>query len=127
MVIEWLQFRVDETAVEEFIERDREIWTAALEQYPGFIKKEVWTNPNDPAQVIVIVYWQTIEQWHAIPADALAVTEAEFNTAMGDGQGHGEAKRYELVTVNTYTLADHQEPQLSLLYSLTDSPPSIES
>ena len=94
MVIEWLQFRVDEEIQDEFVERDRAIWTAALAQYPGFVKKEVWTNPAQPNEVICVIHWATIEQWKAIPVSDLEAIEAEFKGVMGD--------RYELLGVTTY-------------------------
>lgn len=94
MVIEWLQFRVDEAAIDEFVERDRAIWTTALAQYPGFAKKEVWTNPDTPGEIICVIHWETVEQWKSIPVSALESIEAEFQAEMGN--------RYELLEVRTY-------------------------
>ena len=94
MVIEWLQFRVDEDARDVFMECDRAIWTAALTNYPGFVKKEVWTNPTNPSEVICVIHWETMEQWKSIPVSELETIEAEFQEAMGD--------RYQLLGVKTY-------------------------
>ena len=94
MVIEWLQFRVDEAIRDEFVERDRDIWTRALAKYDGFVTKEVWTSPANPTEVICVIYWETMEQWKAIPVVDLQRIEAEFQSAIGD--------RYELLAVTTY-------------------------
>ncbi|WP_017298415.1 TIGR03792 family protein [Nodosilinea nodulosa] len=81
MVIEWLTFAVDPDRRETFIRLDSEIWTAALSQYPGFISKEVWISPDLLDQVVVVIRWQTREQWKAIsPADLEAI-ERQFDEA----------------------------------------------
>ena len=117
MVIEWLQFRVDEGAIDQFIECDRAIWTTALSQYPGFVKKEVWTSPTHANEVICVIHWQTMAQLKAIPASDLESIEATFKQAMDDGHPHdvGDAFQeasqdvsktgtqcYELLEVRTY-------------------------
>ncbi|MEM9216167.1 MAG: TIGR03792 family protein [Cyanobacteria bacterium P01_F01_bin.150] len=94
MVIEWLQFRVNEDAREEFVERDRAIWTTALAKYPGFEKKDVWISPEDPNEVICVVYWETMDQWKSIPVSDLEAIETEFQETMGN--------RYKLLDVKTY-------------------------
>ena len=83
MVIEWLEFKVRSKFREKFIEVDREIWTATLEQYPGFLGKEVWLSPNDGESLFIVIRWQTREQWKAVPEDVLVQTETEFARQMG--------------------------------------------
>ena len=94
MVIEWLQFRVDEEAREQFVECDRDIWTTALSKYPGFGQKEVWTSPSNPTEVICVIHWETTELWKSIPVSDLEAIEAAFQEAMGNC--------YELLEVKTY-------------------------
>jgi uncharacterized protein (TIGR03792 family) len=67
VVIEFLKFQVAPDLRENFIQKDGEIWTAALAKYPGFISKEVWINPNHHTEVILIIRWSTREQWKAYP------------------------------------------------------------
>jgi uncharacterized protein (TIGR03792 family) len=38
-------------------------WTQALANYAGFIGKEVWLNPNEPTEIILVIRWVTPEQW----------------------------------------------------------------
>ncbi len=87
MVIEWLQFRVEPTQRQHFIQADAEIWTTTLAAYPGFLSKEVWLEPDQDDRVTLVIRWQTREQWHAVPAEVLRATEARFAAAVrGDYQ-----------------------------------------
>lgn len=67
MYVEYLKFRVEPQLREQFVERDREIWTAALAAVPAFEHKELWLNPEDPSELVTIVYWRDRDQWKAIP------------------------------------------------------------
>ncbi|MBD0268818.1 MAG: TIGR03792 family protein [Cyanobacteria bacterium Co-bin8] len=83
MVIEWLKFCMSPESRERYIELDTEIWTAALSQYPGFVSKEVWIDPDDAGSLIFVIRWATREQWKAIPeADLTQITE-RFDAAFG--------------------------------------------
>lgn len=84
MVIELLKFQVPPEVQATYIQKDREIWTTTLAEYPGFLGKEVWTNPNDPTEVILIIRWATREQWQAIPPEDLQRIDAKFTQAMGE-------------------------------------------
>jgi uncharacterized protein (TIGR03792 family) len=83
MVIEWLRFRVASQSREKFIQKDEEIWTAALSTYPGFLGKEVWIEPDAPDEVVFTIRWQTRAQWKSIPVDDLAAIEMKFAQGMG--------------------------------------------
>ncbi|WP_319420438.1 TIGR03792 family protein [Pleurocapsa sp. FMAR1] len=82
MVIEWLKFRVDRESREKFIQQDEAIWTTTLSTYPGYIGKEVWIEPTAPGKVIMIIRWQTREQWKSIPMKDLAAIEKKFSKVM---------------------------------------------
>jgi uncharacterized protein (TIGR03792 family) len=86
MVIEWLKFRVPSQSREKFIQKDSDIWTATLAQYPGFLGKEVWINPNAAEDIILVIRWQTREQWKTVPEKVLQETEQKFSQAMGDDE-----------------------------------------
>lgn len=84
MVIELLKFQVPREARANYIQKDSEIWTTTLAKYPGFLGKEVWTNPNDPTELILIIRWATREQWQAIPGEDLQIIAAKFTQSMGE-------------------------------------------
>jgi uncharacterized protein (TIGR03792 family) len=66
MVIEELQFEVDPADREDFLQVEEKIWTGFLSGCDGFVRKEVWIPEDDPARVIVIIWWNTMEQWKSI-------------------------------------------------------------
>jgi uncharacterized protein (TIGR03792 family) len=96
MVIEWLTFAVAPEYRETFIRVDRDIWTAALSQYPGFISKEVWISPDLNDQVIAIIRWQTREQWKAIPRPDLDQISDRFQAALGFPYRLIDAREYQV-------------------------------
>ncbi|NEO27376.1 MAG: TIGR03792 family protein [Kamptonema sp. SIO4C4] len=95
MVIEWLQFWVNPQEREKFVQADTKIWTPVLARYPGFCGKEVWVAPDSP-EIIIIVRWETREQWKAIPQAVLTDTEAQFAQVMGNTYDLLEVKEYQL-------------------------------
>lgn len=95
MVIEWLKFEVAGDQRESFIQKDEEIWTAALAKYPGFMGKEVWLSAENSREVVCVIQWQSFEAWKSIPGDVLEATDKQFNQAMGSGT-------FKLVESNAY-------------------------
>jgi uncharacterized protein (TIGR03792 family) len=97
MVIEWLKFTVNPEFREKFVKTDEEIWTKFLKRQEGHLGKEVWISPVVENEVIAISYWQTREQWSAIPTSLLDETEARFLKAMGEGTYQlVESKEYQM-------------------------------
>lgn len=96
MVIEFLKFKVAPDLRENFIQKDAEIWTAALAKYPGFISKEVWINPNHHTEIILIIRWATREQWKAIPQADLQAIESKFVQAVGKSHPIVESAEYQV-------------------------------
>ena len=97
MEIEWLKIEVQPELREQFVQKDAEIWTVMLAQYPGFLNKEVWISPDNLEEVVLVVHWASFEQWKAIPAADLQETEARFNQAMGgDTYKIVQASRYQV-------------------------------
>lgn len=94
MVIEWLKFQMDPENREAYIQADTEIWTKALERYPGFVSKEVWIDPEEPDAVFFIIRWASRDQWKAIPPAELEQISQKFDTALGFS--------YELVAIQEY-------------------------
>ncbi|MGD1705005.1 TIGR03792 family protein [Dapis sp. BLCC M229] len=83
MIIEWLQFKIEENSKEEFLQKDREIWTSFLALQMGFLRKEVWLDSYRGNEVIIIVYWESREQWKSISQVLLQETESKFREALG--------------------------------------------
>jgi uncharacterized protein (TIGR03792 family) len=54
MIIEWLRFKVPPEKWEAFIQRDEEVWTAGLKNFPVFLGKEIWVDSveNEVAMLI---------------------------------------------------------------------------
>lgn len=96
MVIELLKFQVAAELREQFIQKDEEIWTQALAGYPGFLGKEVWINPNEPTQVILVIRWATREQWKSIPLKLLERIEQQFAQQLGDIYQIVESAEYQV-------------------------------
>lgn len=96
MVIEWLKVRVSPELREKFIQKDAEIWTAMLSEYPGFLSKEVWINPEIPTEVVLMIRWETLEQWKAVPTERLAEIEGHFTQELGEQQEIIEAAQYQV-------------------------------
>jgi uncharacterized protein (TIGR03792 family) len=96
VVIELLKFQVPPGEREIYIQKDAEIWTTGLAKYPGFLGKEVWINPEEPTELILIVRWATREQWKAIPLEDLQIIEEKFTQAMGKSYPIVESGEYQV-------------------------------
>ncbi|TVP61839.1 MAG: TIGR03792 family protein [Nodularia sp. (in: Bacteria)] len=96
MVIELLKFKVAPEVRENYIQKDAEIWTTGLAKYPGFLGKEVWINPKDSTELILIIRWATREQWKAIPLAALQMIEEKFTQAMGKSYPIVESAEFQV-------------------------------
>jgi len=83
VVIELLKVKVAPEHREQYIQKDAEIWTQAIARYPGFLGKEVWLNPNEPSEVILVIRWATREQWKSIPPERLQQISQEFDQQLG--------------------------------------------
>lgn len=83
MVIEWLKFQVSLEAKQKFIEADDEIWTEILTNQEGYLGKETWLNPSVDNEIIIIIYWNSREEWKAVPRELLDKTESKFAQAVG--------------------------------------------
>lgn len=96
MVIELLKFKMNPAVRESFIQKDEEIWTTALTKYPGFLGKEVWINPNDKSEVVIVVQWETREQWKSIPQTDLDAIESKFDRSLEFTYEMVESSEYQM-------------------------------
>ncbi|MBD2325458.1 TIGR03792 family protein [Alkalinema sp. FACHB-956] len=97
MVIEWLKVKVPIELHDRYIEQDAAIWTTALANCAGFVGKQVWTNSQDPTEIILVIQWATREQWKAIPIEQLESIDRTFVMAMGQAFPLVETGEYHLV------------------------------
>lgn len=104
MVIEWLQFQVQEDLRERFVQLDSEIWTTFLAAYDGFLGKETWISPDTMGEVITVIRWESVEAWHSIPDDDLQKIDDEFSAAMG-------RDTYDLVASKEYQVRKFSQAQ----------------
>ncbi len=66
MVIEELQFIVSAEDREQFLEVEGRVWTGFLQTCAGFMHKETWIPEDDPDRVIVMIWWNSMEEWKSI-------------------------------------------------------------
>jgi uncharacterized protein (TIGR03792 family) len=83
MVIEWLVIRVPLADQGRYLEQDAAIWTQALATNAGFLGKEVWVREGDAEVLNLVIRWDSMAQWKAVPAGLLAATQAAFVAALG--------------------------------------------
>ena len=97
MVIEWLRFQVPPELREKFIKDDEEIWTKALMKYPGYLGKEFWIDPKAQDEIVIIVHWESLEQWQSIPQSILEEVENNFTKKIGkDNYKIIESREYQI-------------------------------
>jgi uncharacterized protein (TIGR03792 family) len=92
MIIEWLKFKVPPEKLEAFIQRDEEVWTAGLKNFPGYLGKEIWVDSVEN-EVVMLIRWETREQWKSV----LQSTIDELDRQMGDLQiAIAESREYQV-------------------------------
>lgn len=96
VVIELLKVKVVPQLREQYIQKDAEIWTQALAKLAGFLSKEIWLNPHEPGEVILIIRWASREQWKSISNDVLKVLEQQFAAHMKDTYQIIESSEYQV-------------------------------
>lgn len=94
--MEWLEFQVPIADRERYIQIDDQIWTPALQRYPGFISKETWIDPHDLERVVFVIHWQSRDAWKAIPEAELTEIEHRFDEAF--------ATPYQLVSSREFQI-----------------------
>ena len=57
MVIERLTFDVDPALREQWMEVEERTWSRYLEQRPGFVRKQLWLDRDNPGQVHAMITW----------------------------------------------------------------------
>lgn len=98
MVIELLKCKVDPDLREQYLQLDAEVWTKALAECPGFLGKEVWLNPEEASEVVIVIRWATKEQWKSIPEELLNQLETQFSQQMGRTYQIIESAEFQVYT-----------------------------
>jgi len=77
MVIEMLTFEVPPADLDHWLQVEEANWSRFLETKDGFVRKEMWRSAEDEGKVHAIIWWESMEQWKAIPqAELDAVIDA---------------------------------------------------
>ena len=77
MVIEKLTFEVRPEDRDRWLEVEERTWSRFLEKQDGFVRKEIWVEEDDDAHVHAVIWWESKDQWKAIPSSAVdAVDES---------------------------------------------------
>src|SRR5690606_2692796 len=78
MIVEILKFRVPSGAAADFVRRNEEVWTPALREWPGSLRREILHRPEEADVVLILVYWAARGDMEAFPADRLERLEGEM-------------------------------------------------
>lgn len=73
MVVEHLTFDVPVGELAEWLRHEEAHWSRFLERQDGFVRKEMWRSIGKPTKVHAVIWWASLAQWKAIPADELGV------------------------------------------------------
>ena len=103
MVIELLRVSCPPDKRGAFIQRDAEVWTRGLMRHAGFLGKEVWTNPDDPSQVVFVIHWESMAQWQSFPQKWCD----ELDAQMGDLLMSFTCETYQVAVPDTRSLQRH--------------------
>ena len=77
MVVEYLTFAVEPAERDAWLRIEERHWSRFLERQDGFVRKEIWQSVDDDSTVHAVIWWESLEQWKAIPqAELDAVIEA---------------------------------------------------
>ena len=93
MVIEKLTFKVDRIDHEAWLRIEEQTWSRFLETRPGFVKKEMWVDPENPDEIIAMIWWESRELWFSISQSDIDRVDAE----MGTWFRQGTMQTYEVI------------------------------
>lgn len=80
MVIEMLTFDIPSDEQPEWLALEEQVWSRFLEQQPGFVGKEIWIEDVRPDQILVVIWWESMDLWKRITPEQVA----EVDQGMGD-------------------------------------------
>ena len=77
MIVEKLRFEVPAEALEAFLTRDHDVWTAFLAGCAGFVDKQVWINDYE-STVVMIIRWTSRQLWKSVDAATVARVDGDM-------------------------------------------------
>ncbi len=93
MVVEFLTFTVPVDERDEWLRVEEQHWSRFLERQPGFVRKEMWADVDDPTALHAVIWWASMDAWTSIPQDALD----EVIAAMGPHERTATCVAYDVV------------------------------
>ncbi len=96
MITELLRIRIAPEDRERYVQQEHDIWTAYIAKQPGFLRKEIWLNPEDDGEVILVIHWTTLAEQQAVPKAELEAVEQQFKLSFGTAYEVVEVKLYQV-------------------------------
>lgn len=93
MVVEFLTFTVPPHELDEWLAVEQQHWSRFLERQPGFVRKQMWRSTDDHTAIHAVIWWETMEHWHAIPDVELQRVVA----GMGPHERRAECVSFDLL------------------------------
>lgn len=93
MIVEMLTFAVDPSQQADWLAVEEEVWSRYLETCPGFVRKEMWRDPDQAHLLHAVIWWSSRDLWKQITAEQVA----EVDARMGDWFRQSSMVEYEVV------------------------------
>jgi uncharacterized protein (TIGR03792 family) len=93
VVVEYLTFSVPADELSEWLDVEARHWSRFLERQPGFVRKQMWRSHDDPTAVHAVIWWNSMAEWKAIPAEALDAVVA----AMGSHERTATCEAFDVL------------------------------
>jgi uncharacterized protein (TIGR03792 family) len=93
MVVEFLTFNVPVDERDEWLQIEERHWSRFLERQQGFVRKQIWSDVDDPTVIRAVIWWESMEAWRSIPQADLDAVAA----AMGPHERTATCVAYELL------------------------------
>lgn len=84
IAVEELTFQITPEMIDQWIEKENEIWTTALEKCEGFLGKEYWINDDVPGEVTIIMYWTDASCFINLPKEWHVEIDKQMEKAFPD-------------------------------------------
>ncbi len=80
VAVEHLRLHVPAGRQQAWLDAEQQTWDPWLRQQSGFLGREVlWDSASEEG--VLLIHWATRRNWNAIPAQAVAATQASFEAA----------------------------------------------
>lgn len=93
VVVEFLTFTVPDGELAAWSTAEEQHWSRFLERQPGFVRKELWRDPEAPETVHAVIWWESMEAWKSVPQRELERVAA----AMGPHERSASCVAYDVL------------------------------